>query len=366
MARPSKIWFRNEDGWYMTTIQREQHKLARVERNAKGNFTEKAKAAAYRLAEAAFEELKVGLRNQADQKKKRGERLTVLRVCELFLDDSESRKKPETYAFQQYILQTWCDHVPDGFRKRVGELDALDVQVEMVREWLDAHGDWAKSTRSLNASVVKASFNYAVKALKIPYNPVAAHACGVRRSRKRIYTPEEKQKIFAAIKGQNLKNFVFALEQTGARPFSEIAKANSKHVDLAEGTITFEQWKNSEKTDEPRVIYCTPELLDLLRVLVRQRPEGLLFPNAQGEPFTAQNAHCALKKIEKATGIKFILPYAWRHTYISDSLSKGLPTAVVAKLCGTSERTIQKYYSHLEQYREVLRDAAKQAVSGRA
>jgi hypothetical protein len=54
-----------------------------------------------------------------------------------------------------------------------------------------------------------------------------------KRSRIRIFTPEEK--IFARIQDQYVCGYFYALQTTGAHPFSELAKVEAPHVDLDGG-----------------------------------------------------------------------------------------------------------------------------------
>ncbi|HWB12988.1 MAG TPA: hypothetical protein VG826_27430 [Pirellulales bacterium] len=55
--------------------------------------------------------------------------------------------------------------------------------------------------------------------------------------------------------------------------------------------------------------------------------------------------------------------YAFRHTYITDCLEKGIDPATVAALTGTSVAMIEKHYGHLTKRGEHLRAAARQVRS---
>ena len=103
-----------------------------------------------------------------------------------------------------------------------------------------------------------------------------------------MLTPEERQKILAAVKGP-FADYVRALELTGARPFSEVAKITAADVDLDVGTWTLIKWKNSKKQKgKKRVIYLVAEMFEMTRRLAKRHPEGSLFRNQIGHPWTRQ------------------------------------------------------------------------------
>jgi site-specific recombinase XerD len=102
--------------------------------------------------------------------------------------------------------------------------------------------------------------------------------------------------------------------------------------------------------------------MKLLRELAEKRPEGPLFVTAEVTPWSSKAASQAMRRLEKKSGVKRLNVYAWRHTFITDCLAKGMPSDVVAELVGNSPRTIVKYYSHLEQRKDALREAARRAV----
>jgi integrase len=51
--------------------------------------------------------------------------------------------------------------------------------------------------------------------------------------------------------------------------------------------------------------------------------------------------------------------YDFRHSYISRSLMRGVPAAVVAALVGTSVNMIDRFYSHLNAQGQEMKDVAE-------
>jgi integrase len=85
--------------------------------------------------------------------------------------------------------------------------------------------------------------------------------------------------------------------------------------------------------------------------------------SAQGEPL---NWHWFRAKVWTpaftAAGLEYRVPYALRHTALSEWLSRGIPVLDVAKFGGTSMLMIQRTYGHLaadshDRFREALEAA---------
>jgi integrase len=165
---------------------------------------------------------------------------------------------------------------------------------------------------------------------------------GVKRGkyqrRERILKPAEREKVRPVIKG-GLKDFLFFLEMTGARPFSEAARITAGMINWEEGLIPFEKHNNASK-GKTRTVYLPQALLERLRQLAQQHPTGPLFLSQKNKPRTSQAACKAMLRIERRSGVGKLTVYAWRHSYATDALAKGIPIHVLAELMGSSARTL--------------------------
>jgi integrase len=336
MPRPAKIWRRGQNGYYYAKINGKQERLS------------------LDYAEA----LQIFHRLKAAAKKSKGKHARKLsaalgEVCDAFLDLSQKTNAPKTYENQRGYLQSFCDHVGKGRR-------VYDLTGEEFDAWALA-GGWGESTRSAARAAVLACLNWAARAGRVAENPLAGCRPGRYARRERILTAEEKEKVRAQVRG-GVKDFLFFLEQTGCRPFSEAAKMTAAMIDWADSSITLKKHKNAKK-GKARVVYLPTALLERLRELAVHRPEGPLLLTQKGTPWGRAAACKAMRRIEKRTGVKGLTPYAWRHTYITDCLTKGMSASIVAELVGNSTRTIERYYQHLDQKKDVLREAARRAVS---
>jgi integrase len=334
MGRPAKIWKRRLDHFYYTTINGHQEKLSLD----------------YEEAKEMFHQL------QATHKKTQRTRVstTLGELCNAFLDLAKQTKEQKTYENQLGYLQSFCDHVGKGKRAR-------DITGKHLDDWSLATG-WGTSTRTAARSTVIACFNFGVERRILIENPLKGVKRGTYENKERILTAAEKDKIRNAARG-NFKDFLFVLEQTGARPFSEIGTLTAAMIDWEQGSVTFEKHKNKKK-QKTRVLYLPPSIKGLLSGLSERHPHGTLFRTRDGFPWSRASASQALRLIENRAGISGITSYCFRHTYITDCLAKSMSPAIVAELVGNSVRTIMKYYNHLSQRKDTLRDAAKQAVDG--
>ena len=79
-------------------------------------------------------------------------------------------------------------------------------------------------------------------------------------------------------------------------------------------------------------------------------------------PIDSRSASHRMRGAVTRLGLKPLTVYAYRHTYITEALERGLTASVVAQLVGNSPKTIEKYYDHLDQKKNALQEAALRAV----
>jgi site-specific recombinase XerD len=106
-------------------------------------------------------------------------------------------------------------------------------------------------------------------------------------------------------------------------------------------------------------------MINLTRLLIRLHPDGgPLFRNDNGRPWNRSSVRCRLRRIKEKVRIPELCAYLWRHSFVTEALERGVSIAAVAELVGhTSTATISRYYSHLDQKAEHLRQAAEAAVA---
>jgi integrase len=323
----------------MTTLGGEKVKLAKGREN-------KAEA------EKAFHTLLA--HGSVDQADDNGPRPSLRRLAGLFLDEAKETKAPETYDVQRRYLTGFCEYAGKG-RK------APDVRVHHVKDWLKAHPNWGESTRALAVTVLIACFNWAVAEQRLDRNPIKGMKRGRYKRRERIIPPEHLTKILALVTPE-LRDFLTVLSQTGARPISEVGRLEAPMVDFGSGTVTFDKHKNQKK-GKGRTVYLTPGATAVLRKLALARPEGPLFLSGAGNPWIRQTCNAQIQRACRKAGVPVYSSYDVRHSWATHALANGLTSDIVAELMGNTPAVVAKYYSHLNQKAEALKEAARRAVS---
>jgi integrase len=252
----------------------------------------------------------------------------------------------------KYLLQSFCD--------KVGKRRVSDLKVLHVTEWVNGQ-DWNESTGCSARSTLLACLNWGVDQGYIESHPLTRLKRGSHKRRERVLTVEEREAIKAGVK-PDFRDFLFGLEQTGARPFSELATLTAAMVDWDSNTVTLKEHKTAGK-GKSRTIYLTPGLVEMLRRLEKQYPTGLLFRNSRGKIWTSHDATRRLHYITDKLGLEKATLYAYRHTFLTDALSKGMSADVLAELAGNSAITIARNYSHLSKKRDAMLAAAQNAVN---
>lgn len=113
------------------------------------------------------------------------------------------------------------------------------------------------------------------------------------------------------------------------------------------------------------MIYLVPESLAVLNHLVKKHPEGALFRNAKGRPWTKDAIKCRLTRISEKVGFR-VIAYGARHSWATQALTEGgVDPISVAHLMGHRDPTmVSRVYSHLS--RNPLSSAAGQQRNSKA
>ncbi len=177
MARPPSVWHREQDGHFYTTIRGQKVKLSPDKKEATRLFHELLA----KNEEPAGSQVSPPLK----------------RIAELFLEESQRTKKPNTYRMARMFLQSFCDHVG---RKRVA-----DLKVHHVTSWVGAH-QWNESTGCSARSTVLACLNWAVTQGHVDSHPLAKLKRGSHKRRERYLT---------SLRGQQMKDLLLQWARAG-------------------------------------------------------------------------------------------------------------------------------------------------------
>src|SRR5207253_2570501 len=93
--------------------------------------------------------------------------------------------------------------------------------------------------------------------------------------------------------------------------------------------------KTSRRTGRKRVIHLQPEALEICRQLAAEHPDGPIFRNEDGAPWTKDAINCQIRRLRKRAGLgRDVFAYAFRHLFVTDALERSVPVATVAELAG--------------------------------
>lgn len=98
-------------------------------------------------------------------------------------------------------------------------------------------------------------------------------------------------------------------------------------------------------------MFLPPALAKLTRKLAKEYPEGPLFRNRQGKPWTANSIRYRFKRLKEQLESQVpsdLCLYLYRHTFATDALENGLNPITVVELLGDSDAaTLSRIYPHL-------------------
>jgi integrase len=330
MARPNRIWFRKDTGWWMVTLGGKKVRLVEGKENKK-------------LAEQKFHELAVLQARVPETPSAR-----VADVIEAFLAWAKRHRSEETIRNYVWHGQSFSEHS--------GYLLSSALKPIHVTRWIDTHG-WGPTTeRNARRSVYRA-FSWACEEGILAVNPLKGMKCPKARTRQRIMTRQEYAALMKYGR-REFKLFLFALRQTGCRP---------KEARLLKWSqVTDDRWvldkhKTADAVGKSRIIYLTKPMRRLMENLRRKTGSEYVFVNSQGKPWTTNAIKLRIQRIKDKTPLADdVTAYLLRHAFGTNAIMNGVDVATVAELMGHSSlEMISKVYCHLAGEHRHLQEAVE-------
>lgn len=248
------------------------------------------------------------------------------------------------------------------FGPALGALEAEQVQPHQVKAFLDGHPTWNSTTRAGVVTTVKRLFRWAKQDGRIRINPLADLKKPKPLRREAIPTPEGALRALAGCVSVEFRDYLWVLHETGCRP-GEARAIEARDLDLDRGF-----WRRPGKTTgvtgEDRIVYLTPGLTRRLATLAKRWPRGPVLRNTEGNPWKPNAINCQMIRLRgrlRRAGYEVgneLVPYGFRHLFVTDALENGVPIATVAELVGhRSTIMISKHYSHLVKRSEHMQEA---------
>lgn len=257
---------------------------------------------------------------------------TVDELVRRYLDDAVTRMRPATVRTITWSLTR--------FAERCGSIEADDVRVHHVYDWLAAESRddkpqvpgktcraWGKSSRNVFGGHVKMAFRWAVDQGYLPTWHLARLRLG-KTERAQCVSEEAARRFEAAIPNQALRDWWTVALSCGARP-GELFGLRA--IDLADD---YRSAQVRGKTGE-RKVYFTDQGVQVLKRLAIKFPAGTLLRNNRGGPWTKISTVIAFSRVCDIAGVE-VTPKQTRKLFASRAIKAGVNPAVVAHLLGHS------------------------------
>ena len=319
MGRRAKPWYwEARKGWYI------------VIDNVKQRLADDKKT-----AYARFHELMSGKKTKVPSD-------SVAMILDRFLDDvkqhvEDGSRSQKTYEGYLYFCQSFHSALP---RLRVSELRPLHV-----REWTNGKKTWNSTTKRSAITAVVRAFNWAVKIGHLDRSPITGMEKPEAKKRDVLVSEAEFNTLLAHA-SPAFRDLLIVSWETGCRP-QESKPLEAKHVQLDLHRWVFAP-KESKGKKKPRIVYMTPKAEEVVRRLMEKYPEGKIFRNVRGNPWTASCVQRTFVRLEKKIGKRYC-QYNLRHSFGNRMLTeRRLDSLVVAELMGhSSTQMLATTYSHL-------------------
>lgn len=281
---------------------------------------------------------------------------TFKTLAELFLLHVERNLAPSTAKVYGRYLGQFC--------KRYGTQPTSTLKAYHLTKWLDESG-FPPGARKNAIQAVKFCANWCVKQDLLKASPFVRVPTPKSQRREVVAGVVERRKILEVTDGP-FRLFVTAIARTGCRP-REVREVTAAMFDARAGVWVFppRAHKTGKRTGKPRVVHLVPCLVTLNRILASDRPEGPLFLNADGKPWTHNAVRLRMRRLRKKLGLpKGTVAYSFRHGFITDGLAQGVSSKIMAELAGHENTAmIDAHYAHLDQHGQLLKDALAQFTS---
>lgn len=317
--RPIKPWFRTSTQTWYVQIQGTQINLG------------KDKDAAFR----EFHRLMA-----SDEPPRVSDSPSVLEILSRFLQWSASNHSEGTQKWYRWRIGLFIGHLS---RANLTHLKGADLRPFHLYDWVDNQPTWGPGYRHGCLRAVQRSFNWADEVGILKPSPIAKIKKPSPEQRTFVFTDEMLDKMLAAT-DEPFRQFLTAAIYTGARTF-EIRRVTAKEC---RNNCTQWHWPKG-KRNKPRTVYLPDNVVEIVRDLVELHPEGPIFRNTKGEPWTKNAINLRLQRLRAKLGLpKDAVPYSVRHTFATRRLEAGQDVLTVARLMGHSTTAmVDRIYSHL-------------------
>ena len=285
---------------------------------------------------------------------------SVAAILAAFAEWAAKHNSRATYEWYRRFLGSFLDHVP-------ADTTVSQLKPFHVTQWLDAHPAWGDGSRRGAITALKRSFQWAVDEGYLDCSPVRSIKKPSVQPRQTTLTRKQRELILQQATDVEFRDLLIAAEETGVRP-QELRLLEARHVDLDNMVWVFpaSEHKTGSKTKKPRIVFLTATAVEVTKRRMEQFPEGPLYRNSLGEPWTANAIRCRFRRLRERLSDQLpgdLCAYLYRHTYATEALENGVDPVTLAELMGHQDATmVSRVYQHVQTRREHMLTAARRAV----
>lgn len=332
MGRDAKPWYRaGKDAWYVE-VDGKQVKL-----------TKGKDARPQALAE--FHRIMAG-RTRTPAPARRAA-LTVGELIDLYTADVERRVG--SGELSGYRLADVLRRLAD-FPAACGAMPADAIRPKDVNGWLEGKAAWNTTSRADAVVEIRGAFRWAKREGHIEANPLDALRPPPRHERREhVIDGDAAGLVVEQILSAEFRDLWCFLWWTGCRP-KEARTLEAKHVDWDRGLVVLRDHKSFKRTRRERVIPLPWQAEFLLIRRAERFPDGPLFRNEDGRPWTKDSIHNQVWRLRERTGIeKGLVAVALRHIFGTALMERTGDVGLAATVLGhSSTAMLSRVYARLE------------------
>lgn len=245
-----------------------------------------------------------------------------------------------------------------SFCTELGIVSPTEVEPLVLRRFLAAEADHARSTLARRASAVRALFRYLRRTGVVEVDPaVRLRTPKLGSPLPRVLRPDQVADLVAAAAGTGpplgLRDvaLVELLYSTGAR-VSELAALDVRDVSGRPRSLRL-----FGKGRKERLVPLGEPAVDALVAYVRDGrpqladvagpPEPALFLGARGRRLGPRSIRRVLEQAGRRAGVGHVTPHTLRHSYATHLLEGGADLRTVQELLGHASLATTQRYTHL-------------------
>jgi len=283
--------------------------------------------------------------------------MDFLQLVSRRLDHLEVYSTEKHYIDYRYLARKWVE--------RWGHLKAADVTSEMVESYVLERNQVSPHAANKELRSLRSLFRFGKKKKLVRANPTDdLDFLPVEKKLKHIPSPNEIDKLIAAVKTEDMADYLWAVRETLAR-VGEINQLTWDDVSLRDRYVVLYTRKKRGGHLTPRKVPMTRKLFEVLskRHTERDPSKPWVFwhsywSNKTGErlegPYKSRRK--ALKTLCTRAGVTYSGFHPFRHSGASVMENNNVPVGAIQKVLGHENRETTEIYLH------TARDSQRQAI----